>query len=308
MEAAVNNQLLFPFLPSPKKERKSLLIEREKGSWGWLVFLWGLLPMAGSPAHNQQTTKLNSPPLLQRCFRSSIPSTLLSFAAARPRHTKEMELNGLSWLIRLGSAPQKTFRKKRKTKSCLFFCFIPFLSSAPYIHSFVFSLFSSLSGAMAGLQPITPHKEKEKTNKFHEFRCLHLLYSFHNSRIIPWKAKKGLVQLARFLFGLVAVRLAAAHNQPKDKSIELPVLRRIPRSKSNQNQFLHSQRRNWIWFVLLKRCGPLVHRQIKLSFTNSNLKVFIYSPSLILVSVLTVNTVIIISNLGCINPIWFHSI
>ena len=37
--------------------------------------------------------------------------------------------------------------------------------------------------------------------------------------------------------------------------------------------------------------GPLVHRQIKLSFTNSNLKVFIYSPSLILVSVLTVNTV-----------------
>ena len=40
--------------------------------------------------------------------------------------------------------------------------------------------------------------------------------------------------------------------------------------------------------------GPLVHRQIKLSFTNSNLKVFIYSPSLILVSVLTVNTVIIL--------------
>jgi len=59
------------------------------------------------------------------------------------------------------------------------------IPSAPYIHSFVFSLFSSLSGAMAGLQPITPHKEKEKTNKFHELRCLHLLYSFHNSRIIP---------------------------------------------------------------------------------------------------------------------------
>ena len=48
--------------------------------------------------------------------------------------------------------------------------------------------------------------------------------------------------------------------------------------------------------------GPLVHRQIKLSFTNSNLKVFIYSPSLILVSVLTVNTVIIL--FYSIN--WFH--
>ena len=52
------------------------------------------------------------------------------------------------------------------------------------------------------------------------------------------------------------------------------------------------------WNVIdeMNWAGPLVHRQIKLSFTNSNLKVFIYSPSLILVSVLTVNTVIILFN------------
>jgi len=58
---------------------------------GLARLLFWLVAVRWPTAHNQPTIKLNSAPLLQRCFRNSLSFLLSSFPAAGPRRGKEVE-------------------------------------------------------------------------------------------------------------------------------------------------------------------------------------------------------------------------